>query len=408
MDRDRTPDGSTPQPTQTTPKTPTNNRVKSSSVSRTSPYSVAPSPPASKQMQRSGSSNNNSNNTPALSAIKDEPDSTTPVYPESSILVNSSASNAKIQLSDMQPVNPDLLERIKNLEISLKQHRDSEDQLLKNIKSTKQEYNAAKEHHEQVMRSGRIRLEELKHKIDLLQAQSLRNTGILQELWDQVQTLNHSLEEKKIQVHEHKAAFLDLKNSREEILSERQETEEDQLRILQRKIDEQIAEYNEILELVADIHKVAKNLEKSFGQDVIKELKAKIQDKDERILQLQAAGAQFKSALVVEEKNADDLMDLFRTIYSRRMRTHEEELQGILLEAKHNESVRAMEAETAMEEYNTLIPLLKKMEDKAGHEEYELMIEQQELCELEKELESLKLELQVRSNGAVENGAVEA
>ncbi|KAG0001436.1 hypothetical protein BGZ80_003443 [Entomortierella chlamydospora] len=397
MDRDKTAEKSTPQPPQRTPKTPTNPRVKSSSLGRASPYSIPSASPSSKPVPRSSSSNNS---TPTLPLVKDEPDSTTPVYPESSVLLSSTTSNAKIQLSDMQPVDADLLERIKNVEISLKQHRDSEDQILKKIKATKQEYHAVKEHHEQVMQAGKTRLKNMKRAFDRLQEESLKNSGNLQELWEKVRESTIELEEKDNRIIELKREFVESKKIREQILKDRSETEEETITRLQKQIKQREMEYDDILNFVAEAIELEKSLGMSYGEDEIESLKAKILDKDARILQLEATKAQY-SAAMIEEKYADDLIQLFKMVYERRIRAQEAEFRARVNKAKEDERTQAMEARQASDDLKILQPLLKEMEAKASREEYDLMIEKDELVEMEKELESLRLELLERTSDPV-------
>ncbi|KAF9172867.1 hypothetical protein BGX21_010247 [Mortierella sp. AD011] len=397
MDRDKTPEKSTSQPSQRTPKTPTNPRVKPSSLGRASPYSIPPASPSSKPVPRSSNSNNS---TPTKPLVKDEPESTTPVYPESSVLLSSTTSNAKIQLSDMQPVDADLLERIKNVEISLKQHRDSEDQILKKIKATKQEYHAAKEHHEQVMQAGKTRLKNMKRAFDRLQEESLKNSGNLQELWEKVRESTVELEEKDNRIIEFRRESVELSKIREKILRERSETEEGTITRLQKQIKKREIEYDDTLNFAAEAIELEKSLGMSYGEDEIESLKTKILDKDARILQLEAAKAQY-SAAMIEEKYADDLIQLFKMVYERRIRAQEAEFKAKINKAKEDERTQAMEAKQASDDLKILQPLLKEMEVKASREEYDLMIEKDELVEMEKELESLKLELLERTSDPV-------
>ncbi|KAF8950565.1 hypothetical protein BGZ46_004436 [Entomortierella lignicola] len=383
MDRDNTSEKSTQQ---RTPKTPTNPRIKSS-VGRASPYATIPSSPTSRISSRSNTG------TPTL-PLKDESNSTTPVYPDSTTLVNSNTSNEKLHLSDMQPVDPKVLERIKNLEISIKQHRDTEIQKTKNIKTTRQEYINAKEKHNLVMQSGNSQLEQIRSDYQVLQDQSFLYSGIQQGLWPKLEKLQGKLDANENQVLEIRQEYLTGKAHRDKILKEREETNAVKKEDLERKITMYQAECESSLDTTEQVLKELEGIKKLGDSEEIERLRRKIREKDEMILKLKVAKAQFRSASMVEEKNADELINLFEMVYARRTRSHKEEFDAILRKAKDEESKRAIEVEEAFLEKSTLEPLLKEIEDKTVHEEFKLMIEKEEQKKLEDELRSLKLELQ--------------
>ncbi|KAF9435174.1 hypothetical protein BGZ76_006756 [Entomortierella beljakovae] len=389
MDPEKNLDQFTPQTPKRTPKTPTTPRVKSPSTNRSSPYTSSSSP---SQQLKLLSRNSSNAGTPTLSIARDEPNSTTPAYPESSFLANRAASN-KIQLSDTEPLDPETMERIKNLEISIQHHQKSEESLLNKISLLKQEYVTSKEHHDQLIHTGNLKLQSIDRKMAKLQSESLNSSAEQQELWKKVDELDSRLKEVENEVSEQKRNFIELKEHKESILRERDETEIVAIANSKKNIKNNQIEYDQMVGILTEARNVEENLEESFGDGKVSELRAKVKEKNERIFQLQAARDESKSSMMVEEKIADELVNLFEMIYTRRIRSQEEELQGSLHKAKEEESKRAIEVMTAAKEDEQLRPLLKEMEDKASREEYDLMIDQEELRELELELESLKLKL---------------
>ncbi|KAF9138195.1 hypothetical protein BGX30_009438 [Mortierella sp. GBA39] len=411
---DRTPDNTSRRittesprnPSQQTPKTPTSARVKTTPTSRgTTPSSALPSPHLV-NLNR-GTNNNNPNdkncssNTPKdKQGKRDVTDSTTPAYPDSTTLLNRSTSSAKIQLSDMQPVETKVVERIKNLEISIEQHRASHDQLEQITQSLQQELTAVKEKHEAVVQVADARTRELKSAMDELQETSLSNSGRLQELWELVRQLSEDLASKEGQLVEIQNRIEDLKQNREEILQDREETEREPLEITQMEKAKLLVEYEEIQGIEQSCVEIMEELKRSFSPEEIEKKRAKVMENEDRIAQLEGMTAESKTSSMIDERNADELILQFDKVYERRIRSHTHEFEGLEHQAMELEKQRDREANAALEEYLRLNQLSVEAEESASREEFNLLAEREKLAELESTLEALKLELVQRRETA--------
>ncbi|KAF9090774.1 hypothetical protein BGX29_011291 [Mortierella sp. GBA35] len=387
-------------PAQQTPKTPTSARARSAPTSRgTTPSSVI-SPPlfnANREGTNNDKASTNNNNTPKDKQGKNnESDSTTPAYPESITLLNRSTSSAKIQLSDIQPVETKVVERIKNLEISIDQHRASRDQLEQRVKSLQQELNTAKEKHEVVIQVAQARMRELKGVMDQLQETSLANSGRLQELWELVRQLSEDLSGKEAQLVNLQGDLEELKQRRDEILQDREETEGEPLERVRREKAQLQLEYEEIQAMELSCAHIMEELTKNFSAEEIEIKEAKVRENEDRIAQLQGMIAENKSSTMIDERNADELILMFDKVYERRIRSHTQEFEDLEQQAVDLEIQGDQEANAALEEYLHLNQLSVEAEENASREEFNLLAEREKLAELESSLETLKLELSQR------------
>ncbi|KAG0283206.1 hypothetical protein BGZ96_012420 [Linnemannia gamsii] len=383
-------------PSQQTPKTPTTARAKTIPTSRgTTPSSALPSPHLANLTRGANNNDKNStNNTPNdRQSKRDETDSTTPAYPDSTTLLNRSTSNAKIQLSDMQPVETKVVERIKNLEISIDQHRASHDQLEQLIQSLHQDLASVKEKHEAVVQVADARSRELKSSMDELQETSLANSGRLQELWELVRQLSEDLAGKESQLVEIQNRIGELRQSREEILQDREETEREALEITRVEKAKLLVEYEEIQGIEQSCVDIMEELKKSFSSEEIESKRAKFMENEDRIAQLESMIAENKTSSMIDERNADELILQFDKVFARRIRSHTQEFEVIEHQAMEQEKQRDQEANAALEEYLRLNQLSVEAEESASREEFNLLAEREKLAELESSLEALKLEL---------------
>ncbi|KAI1317936.1 hypothetical protein EDD11_007458 [Mortierella claussenii] len=396
MDRNETPDTSATSPAtrsprhiaQRTPRTPASApaSIPASASAHASGIkgisaSVTPSPAKNKVTGKPGG-------TSSLSGSSTPTDSTTPAYPESIVLAASSKSTAKLQLSDMQPIDTKTLERIKSLEISLQQHKDSEEQFRKRIQAARHDLVTSKEHHEHTMQVKTQTLRNLKRALDKLQHQSLHNSGRLQELWDMTRTFNDNLTKKENAIMEHKQRFAELKRYRDEILKEKQETEAEELEKIRAEKRALERELDECMEMIIDFQNCLVAMDNTFTADQVQALKDRAREQDERSAQLEAMIAEARSEM--SEKTAEDLISLFEDIYERRIRAVTEELQEALRHAEKMERKRDQEANVAMEEYLKMNQLSVEAEEKASREEFKLLTKKEELAELNSTLQALK------------------
>lgn len=233
---------------------------------------------------------------------------TTPVYPESSVLKASSTSSAKLQLSDIRPVDIRILERIKNLEISLEQHRDSEGQFQRNILSTQQDLARAKEQHEKHMQASKAQLQTLRRKVEELNAQSQENNNRIQELLVIVKELDKDRGGKEAKLAEIKDEIKEMMEHKEKILREREETEKEGLEYVRKKKEELLKEYLDILKTNRTVDQYSDQLLRDYGPEKVEALREQVRAKDARITELMALVEESESTLMVEEKIADDLV----------------------------------------------------------------------------------------------------
>ncbi|KAF9916391.1 hypothetical protein FBU30_001423 [Linnemannia zychae] len=380
-------------PSQQTPKALTTTRVKTTPTSQgttpTTPTSSLPSPHSIH-----GSRGVSANNTPKDKQSKhDEAESTTPVYPDSTTLLNRSASNAKIQLSDIQPIETKTVDRIKYLEISIEQHRASQRQLDQLLDSLQEDVANVKRKHEAALQATDARTRELKSSMDQLQETSLTNSGRLQELWELVRQLSEDLADKESQLIETQNRIDDLKQSREEILQDREETEREPLEIIRMEKAKLLVEYEEIQEIEQSCVEIMEELKKTFSTEEIESKRAKVMENDERIAQLESTIADNKRSTMIDERNADELVLMFEKVFERRIRSHAQEFETIEQQAMKIEKLRDHEANAALEEYIRLNQLAVEAEENASREEFKLLAEREKLAELETSLRDLRLKL---------------
>ena len=200
------------------------------------------------------------------------------------------------------------MERIKSLEISLEQHRDSERQFQRNIVSTQQDLARAEELHEQHMEAGKDQLWSLKRKIKELNAQSAKHNTRIQELWTLVQDLDEDCRAKEAKVAEIKDEYKELMEQRAKILQEREETEKDALEFVRVEKEKLQKEYVDIRNAKEAVSQKSEQKYKDFGPEMVQSLKERIQEGKERIAKLEAMVKEAKIALMEKENVADDLV----------------------------------------------------------------------------------------------------
>jgi len=208
----------------------------------------------------------------------------------------------------MQPVETKVVERIKNLEISTEQHRASHDQLEKHIQSIKKELTAAKEKHDAVVQIADTKSRELKSGMDQLQEISLNNSGRLQELWELVRQLSEDLTDKERQLADIQSRIEGMRQRREEILQDREDTEGEPLEIARMERAKLQVEYDEIKDMEASCNEVMEELTKNFSAKEIAAKRAKVMENDDRISHLESLIAENKSSTMIDERNADELV----------------------------------------------------------------------------------------------------
>ncbi|KAG0370242.1 hypothetical protein BC939DRAFT_525224 [Gamsiella multidivaricata] len=385
-----------------TPRTPTASRTRTASIGRTSATAQTPSPSSRTGVHRS-SVIGSSGNTLSTSNNTEKSVTTTPVYPESEVLLNSTVSNAGLQLSDIIPLDAKTVERIKSLEISLKQHRDAEERLKRDIRSTRHELVTSTEQHDKVMQMGRTQLRNLKRDLDKLQEQSLKNSGSLQQLWEIIRGLNDSLAAKDQELIKIKNRFQEMEQHRQEILKDREETEVEALQQLRAERDKLRVEYEEVMKITEEFPEISVQLKKMFKPETIESIKANIQKKDERIAELENMIAESKKVLGTEEQKAEALAHLFNKVYERRINIRADELNERLKHAEETERKRDQEANDALQEFLRLDQMSIEVEEKASGEEYQLLLDKEELSNLESALWSLRMELAQRRQIVVSN-----
>ncbi|KAF9121581.1 hypothetical protein BGW39_010418 [Mortierella sp. 14UC] len=388
-------------PSQKTPRTPTSARIKTTPTSRgVTPSSAIPSPHLANLNRGVGERTSATNAPKDKHGKRDESDSTTPAYPDSLTLLNRSTSNAKIQLSDIQPVESKVVERIKNLEISIEQHRASHDQLEQLILSLRQDLRAVKEKHEAVVEVADARIRELKNAMDQLQETSLANSGRLQELWELVRQMSENLASKESQLIEIQNGIEELKQLREEILQDREDTQRVPLERTRVEKAKLLVEYEEIQKIEQSCVEIMEELQKSFSSEEIEIKQAEVMANDDRIAHLESLITENKSSAMIDERNADELILMFDKVYERRIRSHTHELEVVEQQALELEKRRDQEANAALEEYIRLNQLSVEAEENASREEFNLLAEREKLSELESCLQVLKLELSQRQETA--------
>ncbi|KAG0250158.1 hypothetical protein BG011_008604 [Mortierella polycephala] len=377
-----------------TPRTPTSSRIKSTATGRPSPptYSAASAVKHSLSRPRSGISSNN--NTPTRIKNSENTDSTTPVYAESTNLINNSISNAKLQLSDMQPVNKKILERIKSLEISLNQHHDSESQLARNIDNISRDLSADKEQHQQALQASKTRLEMLRQKLEQKHAKADEIISNLDELYEQ-----------ELQMMEEKAGMdkelqglngrLDeMKESKEQILREREETEADALEELRKKKEDRQAEYDDIRDINKNCSEQLDELENGPDMQRIMAKLARKEEMEKRIEELDIQLKEKMKAREIEGRDVQKMLQYSQVIYEQRIRSHQEDADMARRAAEEIERKREKEANAAREEFDLKYQQSIEEEEMASQAEFELLTAKDDLSKLELALQDLKTQLE--------------
>ncbi|KAF9582100.1 hypothetical protein BGW38_000645 [Lunasporangiospora selenospora] len=390
------------------PRTPTGSRLRPPSVysSRTSP-SAGPTPVRSPPMftnraasQRSGNASAG-HQSPALPTPQTDTESrqtsTTPIYSESTILISSTISSTKIQLSDIQPIEPKILERIKSLEISIKQHRDSEAQLLKNISALNVEIEAAREEHDQLMDVGQQELAKLSPEVDEFQNQSLQNSATIHDYWAALRQLEEQANEKDREINDLKMRLAELQESGEQILQDRNEDEGPAIEELQMsKVQIELEILQQEQEREATQVKITEYND-TYGIHAIQTLRKALARSQERADELmQALNSKTSPSEMIDEKKVDELTLLFEKVMHRRLGAIKAGFDEEINAAAKLECERSHEVDVAHQRYLHTNQVSEETEQRASQAEYNLLNEKKTLAELQ--ATSLRLQAQLGQN----------
>ncbi|KAF9569984.1 hypothetical protein EC968_002386 [Mortierella alpina] len=290
----------------------------------------------------------------------------------------------------MQPVNTDVLERIKNLEISLKQHRDVEEQLRRTLQSTKQKHAALKRERASAAESWEAKQEERKSTKDELLAEIHR---VLEEIqsWKELSTQwKQDLSEKA----KKKAALEEQlrKNAeiRTTILQDRDETDREELEkwtFAERSLREEHEEFADLVEKSADLS-VA--LVETFSESARKQQRSELRKLNKLIKELEAQVYEKNRSREIDETNAAELELLLEKVVERRIRVLRNDQEEALHHAEETEKTREQQADTASKERDRLEEIWTTLAQQASMEEYRLMEERDEVTKLDQTLQSLR------------------
>ncbi|KAG0051144.1 hypothetical protein BGZ83_004046 [Gryganskiella cystojenkinii] len=303
------------------------------------------------------------------SSTNSNKESTTPAYPESTILLKRSFLDAKINLSDMRPVDAQVLEKIKNLEISLKQYQNAIRPLRTKIGTSQNEIKLERAAHDSAMMAWNEKLSALTRSVEALEEEETRQQAKKQELLESIQILGEELENKDEELVRIQHEFEQSREDRERLLQEREESEREALEEVREVKAKLLQELEEILVLQQEFDEASRGVMDTCGYNEGEALKARLQELDETILELEQAIIESKNSSQVEEKNADELVLIFEKV----KRDHD--------------------ANEILEEYLTINQVAAEAEEKASKEEFDLMVGKEELGELEIKLQSLRMQL---------------
>ncbi|CAO3573341.1 unnamed protein product [Mortierella alpina] len=383
---DKTPDRTTrPQHTQRTPKTPSSSRLRTGSKNR-----VTPSPAMHSFSQGRSSQGSSERHTPASPSNPEAPDSTTPAYPTSTTLLKDTTSSASLHLSDIQPVNTDVLERIKSLEISLKQHRDVEEQLRRTLQSTRQEHTALKEQRASAAKAWEAKQDAKKDEKDMLLAEMQQMTGDIDN-WKELSTRwKQDLLRKADEKADLERKFREQDENKINILRDREESERKDLRTETRSERKLRKEYEDTLRLVDETSEISAAMEREFGRNAIRQKKNELKKLDRIIAKLETQVAEKKRSMEIDETNAAELDLLLEKVVERRIRVLRNDQEEALHHAEEIEKKRKQQADAASKEYERLDELWTTLAQQASMEEYMLIEERDEVDKLDQTLQSLK------------------
>ncbi|KAG0221581.1 hypothetical protein BGX31_009729 [Mortierella sp. GBA43] len=384
-----------PSPNRRTPKKSTSGRSGPASLGRASPFK------SSFGSSSTGGHNTDHDNSThsGLVVAKDEKSATTtPVYPESSVLRASGTSNAKLHLSDIQPIDRQILERIKDREISLDQHRDTADKLQDDILATQQKLDMAKGKHEQQMEADMTRLTSLRYNIQDLNTQYQKNDNMTKELLEAVEKLEKDHGEKDAKLAHIMDDYMEMVEDRARILQERDETDKEGLEYIRKTRGGLMEDYRTIARTTQTASQVSEQLLRKYGPEKVEALKDQVRHNEERIAELLALVDESENAMKSEEMIAEDLKLKFEKVYDRRTRSHTEELEEKLKHAEKIEKKRNQEANAALDEFLRVNQLAAEAEEKASREEFNILVAKEELDELKLTLQALRMDLEHRRN----------
>ncbi|KAI8357037.1 hypothetical protein B0O80DRAFT_424964 [Mortierella sp. GBAus27b] len=361
-----------PSPNRRTPKKSTSGRSGPASLGRASPFK------SSFGSSSTGGHNTDHDNSThsGLVVAKDEKSATTtPVYPESSVLRASGTSNAKLHLSDIQPIDRQILERIKDREISLDQHRDTADKLQDDILATQQKLDMAKGKHEQQMEADMTRLTSLRYNIQDLNTQYQKNDNMTKELLEAVEKLEKDHGEKDAKLAHIMDDYMEMVEDRARILQERDETDKEGLEYIRKTRGGLMEDYRTIARTTQTASQVSEQLLRKYGPEKVEALKDQVRHNEERIAELLALVDESENAMKSEEMIAEDL--------------------GEHANVKRK---RNQEANAALDEFLRVNQLAAEAEEKASREEFNILVAKEELDELKLTLQALRMDLEHRRN----------
>ncbi|KAF9958528.1 hypothetical protein BGZ70_009167 [Mortierella alpina] len=310
----------------------------------------------------------------------------TPKTPSSSRL----RTGSKNRITPSPPVNTDVLERIKSLEISLKQHRDVEEQLRRTLQSTRQEHTTLKEKRAGAAKAWEAKQEAKKDEKDILLAEM---QGMIRDInnWKELSTrCKHDLLMKAIEKADLERQFREKDEHKANIIRDRDETEREELRtetLSERTLHK---EYEDILGLVNDTSVASAALEKEFGESAVKQQKKEVKKLNREIAKLEAQVAEKKRSMKIDETNAAELELLLEKVVERRIRVLRNDQEEALHNAEEIEKKRKKQADAASQEYERLDELWTTLAQEASMQEYMLIEERDEVDKLDQTLQSLR------------------
>lgn len=205
-------------------------------------------------------------------------------------------------------MNTDVLERIKSLEISLKQHRDVEEQLRRTLQSTRQEHNAFKQKRASAVESWEAKQEAKMSEKNLLQAEMHRVAGEINN-WKELATKwKQDLSEKAREKAALEATFREQIENRANIIQDRDATEAKDLQHLVRTERNLKKEHKSNQDLIKDASKVSVALDETFSRRAIKEQEKELKKLDRLIAELEAQIDEKKRSMEIDETNAAELV----------------------------------------------------------------------------------------------------
>ncbi|KAF9974290.1 hypothetical protein BGZ73_002306 [Actinomortierella ambigua] len=152
-----------------------------------------------------------------------------------------------------------------------------------------------------------------------------------------------------------------------------------------------MTEYGENLELLKECRKLMDDLERNLGHDAVITLQDKIQQREDRISDLEQQLQTYQTAAeMVEEKTADALLMKMEQIFERRLAQADVELSVVLDAAVAREKALEQKANEAMQRYVDKHQESILAEERGSQVEFELMHQRNRIRELELQLLQLQ------------------